>query len=93
MDTKILWPLLGMYIALSVVSFVAYAIDKAAARKGAWRISENNLHLLDFLGGWPGGFIAQKYLRHKTGKPSFQRIYWLTVLLNIVLLGYLLFFR
>lgn len=93
MDKTILWPLLGTYITLSLLSFVAYAIDKAAARKGEWRISENNLHILDFLGGWPGGFIAQKFLRHKSSKPSFQRIYWVSVVANIAVLGYLLFVR
>lgn len=47
MDTKMLWPVLGTYITLSLLAFAAYAIDKAAARKGEWRISENTLHLLD----------------------------------------------
>ena len=82
MDTTILWPVLGSYFGLSLMSFVAYAIDKSAARKGTWRISESNLHVLDFLGGWPGGWIAQKILRHKTSKPSFQRVYWVTVALH-----------
>jgi uncharacterized membrane protein YsdA (DUF1294 family) len=90
MDTKILLPVLGSYLALSLLSFVAYAIDKSAARKGEWRISENNLHLLDFLGGWPGGWLAQKFLRHKTGKASFQRIYWVTVVLHCAVVGWLL---
>lgn len=90
MDSKILLQVLGSYFTLSLLSFAAYAIDKSAARKGTWRISENNLHVLDFLGGWPGGFIAQRLLRHKTSKPSFQRIYWVTVLLHCALVGWLL---
>ncbi|MBF8176074.1 DUF1294 domain-containing protein [Herminiimonas contaminans] len=90
MDSKILLQVLGSYFTLSLLSFAAYAIDKSAARKGTWRISENNLHVLDFLGGWPGGFIAQRLLRHKTSKPSFQRIYWVTVVLHCALVGWLL---
>ncbi|CAL61054.1 conserved hypothetical protein; putative exported protein [Herminiimonas arsenicoxydans] len=90
MDTKMLWPVLGTYITLSVLAFAAYAIDKAAARKGEWRISESNLHLLDLLGGWPGGWLAQKFLRHKSGKRSFQRIYWITVVLHCCALAWLL---
>ena len=90
MDTTILWPVLGSYFGLSLMSFVAYAIDKSAARKGTWRISESNLHVLDFLGGWPGGWIAQKILRHKTSKPSFQRVYWVTVALHCACVGWLL---
>jgi len=89
MDTKILLQVAGSYFALSLLSFGAYAIDKSAARKGTWRISENNLHVLDFLGGWPGGWLAQKILRHKTSKPSFQRIYWVTVALHCALVGWL----
>ncbi|WP_175625307.1 MULTISPECIES: DUF1294 domain-containing protein [Oxalobacteraceae] len=90
MDSKILLQVLGSYFALSLLSFAAYAIDKSAAPKGTWRISENNLHVLDFLGGWPGGFIAQRLLRHKTSKASFQRIYWVTVVLHCALVGWLL---
>lgn len=90
MDSKILLQVLGSYFTLSLLSFAAYAIDKSAARKGTWRISENNLHVLDFLGGWPGGFLAQRLLRHKTSKPAFQRIYWVTVVLHCALVGWLL---
>ncbi|MDO8305609.1 DUF1294 domain-containing protein [Herminiimonas sp.] len=81
---------LWVYAAMSAISFVAYASDKAAARKSRWRISENTLHTLDLLGGWPGGWLAQKFLRHKTGKASFQRIYWITVLLHGAGVGWLL---
>lgn len=90
MDSKILLQVLGSYFTLSLLSFAAYAIDKSAARKGTWRISENNLHVLDFLGGWPGGFLAQRLLRHKTSKATFQRIYWVTVVLHCALVGWLL---
>lgn len=90
MDTNFLLPVAGSYLALSLLTFAAYAIDKSAARKGEWRISENNLHLLSFLGGWPGAWLAQKFLRHKTSKPSFQRIYWLTVALHCACVGWLL---
>jgi uncharacterized membrane protein YsdA (DUF1294 family) len=90
MEAKILWPVLGTYLTLSLLSLTAYAIDKAAARKGEWRISENTLHLLDLLGGWPGGLIAQKLLRHKSSKPPFQRMYWITVVLHCCALAWLL---
>ncbi|WP_353155188.1 DUF1294 domain-containing protein [Herminiimonas fonticola] len=90
MESKILLPVLGSYLALSLLTFAAYAIDKSAARKGEWRINENNLHLLDFLGGWPGGWLAQRILRHKTSKPSFQRIYWVTVVLHCACVAWLL---
>tara|TARA_R110001599_G_scaffold171353_1_gene362239 strand:+ start:246034 stop:246315 length:282 start_codon:yes stop_codon:yes gene_type:complete len=92
MKIGILWPLLATYTTCSVITFVAYAMDKSAARKGNGRISENTLHLLSLLWGWPGAWAAQQILRHKSSKRSFRRVYWLTVLLNIGMVSYLVFF-
>jgi len=73
---------LALYIAVSLVTFVIYALDKSAARSGAWRTQESTLHLLSLVGGWPGALIAQQKLRHKTKKQSFRSVFWVTVLLN-----------
>lgn len=73
---------LGIYGVASVVAFGAYARDKAAARDGAWRTSENKLHLFALLGGWPGALVAQDVFRHKSAKASFQLVFWLTVAIN-----------
>jgi len=72
-----------VYGAASLASFLAYAMDKAAAVRRGWRTPERTLHLLDLLGGWPGGLLAQQWLRHKTVKPSFVMVFWLTVVLNM----------
>ncbi|HWT71854.1 MAG TPA: DUF1294 domain-containing protein [Oxalicibacterium sp.] len=85
------WTLvLAAYGVVSAISFTAYACDKRAARKGKRRIAERTLHFLDLIGGWPGGWLAQKTLRHKCSKPSFQRMYRLSVLSNAALLACLL---
>jgi uncharacterized membrane protein YsdA (DUF1294 family)/cold shock CspA family protein len=73
----------GLYLGASLVCFVAYAADKAAARNGGWRVSEGSLLVLGLIGGWPGALIAQQRLRHKTIKPSFRFAFWVTVLVNI----------
>ncbi len=73
------------YLVLSAVCFMAYAADKSAARSGGWRTSENTLLMLGLLGGWPGGVLAQQWLRHKSAKQSFRNAFWLTVVLNLVL--------
>lgn len=73
--------LVALPLAASILSFLAYGTDKHRAKAGAWRIPESSLHLIDFLGGWPGGFLAQQGFRHKTAKPSFQLWFWATVLL------------
>lgn len=80
--------ILVFYIILSVVTFIVYALDKSAAEQHRWRIQEKTLHLLSLLGGWPGAWIAQRMLRHKTQKVSFQIVYWATVGFNLAgLLG------
>jgi uncharacterized membrane protein YsdA (DUF1294 family) len=81
------FPLLIWYGGANFVTFFVYAFDKSAAKKGQWRISEKNLHLLALLGGWLGAFLAQKILRHKTQKQPFRAIFWLTVLFNCALLA------
>ena len=75
--------LAAAYLAASLVAFLAYAIDKSAARRGAWRTSEGTLHLLAVVGGWPGALLAQQLLRHKSTKAEFRTVFWGTVLLNV----------
>jgi uncharacterized membrane protein YsdA (DUF1294 family)/cold shock CspA family protein len=79
----------AIYAGMSVISFFAYGLDKAAARTNRWRTQENTLHLLEVLGGWPGALIAQGSFRHKTRKLEFQIVFWLLVLVNLVLLALL----
>ena len=74
--------ILGIYMLISLVTFVVYAHDKSAAGKGAWRTPESTLHLLSLMGGWPGALVAQHRLRHKSSKASFRAVFWMTVLLN-----------
>jgi uncharacterized membrane protein YsdA (DUF1294 family)/cold shock CspA family protein len=81
--------ILLIYLAASVVTFIAYAIDKSAARKGRWRTKEGTLHLLAMIGGWPGAFVAQSVLRHKSRKQPFRMIFLLTVILNCAALVWL----
>ncbi|MCE2571202.1 DUF1294 domain-containing protein [Motilimonas eburnea] len=73
----------SLYLVMSFITFVTYAMDKSAAQKGRWRTKESTLHLLSALGGWPGAFIAQRKLRHKSSKVEFKRVYWVTVVLNL----------
>jgi uncharacterized membrane protein YsdA (DUF1294 family)/cold shock CspA family protein len=78
-------PIFALYLAVSIFTFILYALDKSAAKSGSWRTEEKTLHLLSLAGGWPGALIAQQRLRHKSSKQSFQFTFWLTVLLNSAL--------
>ena len=82
--------ILGVYVIASVVTFFTYAVDKSAARRGAWRTSESTFHWLSFIGGWPGGLIAQQTLHHKSRKSSFRSVFWVTVVLNLAVLACIL---
>jgi uncharacterized membrane protein YsdA (DUF1294 family)/cold shock CspA family protein len=73
-----------VYLGLSVLSFVVYATDKAAAKRSANRIPESTLHMLALFGGWPGALLAQQVLRHKSSKVEFRLVFWVTVVLNII---------
>ena len=74
--------ILLVYAVLSLVTFIAYAIDKSAAKSGRWRTSEATLQLCGLVGGWPGALIAQQTLRHKSKKTSFRVVLWINVFLN-----------
>lgn len=87
---KLPFVVLIAYLMASCVAYLAYVLDKAASLKGQWRTPESTLHLFSLVGGWPGAMLAQRRLRHKTQKQSFQVTYWATVVLNCAVLGWLL---
>jgi len=72
----------AIYVGASLLTFILYAMDKSAARKGSWRTQESTMHLFSLAGGWPGALVAQQKLRHKTRKQPFRFIFWVTVSLN-----------
>ena len=79
-----LTPLAGAaYLAMSVACFIAYALDKSAARKGERRTPESTLLMLGLFGGWPGAVLAQQWLRHKTVKQPFRQMFWFTIVVNV----------
>jgi uncharacterized membrane protein YsdA (DUF1294 family)/cold shock CspA family protein len=73
----------GLYIVMSLITFITYAIDKSAAQNGRWRTRESTLHIFALAGGWPGAFFAQTKLRHKSSKEEFKIVFWFTVLMNL----------
>ncbi len=87
---KLSWLVVGWYAALGIITYAMYAKDKAAAQSGDWRTPESTLHVLSALGGWVGAMVAQTYLRHKSQKPEFRVTYYLTVVVNMAGLLFLL---
>jgi uncharacterized membrane protein YsdA (DUF1294 family)/cold shock CspA family protein len=77
-----LWQIVAYALTLSWLTYATYASDKRRARTKAWRIPESHLHLLELLGGWPGAWLAQRHLRHKCSKSSYQFIFWAIILMH-----------
>lgn len=75
------WWLYGTLTVLSAATCLAYFLDKRRAKANTWRIPELHLHLLELMGGWPGAWIAQRHLRHKSSKPSYQVVFWIIILI------------
>ncbi|MGV3581256.1 MAG: DUF1294 domain-containing protein [Methylophilus sp.] len=74
------------YLTVSLITFAIYGKDKLAAKFDYWRTSENTLHFLSIIGGWPGAMLAHKLLRHKSKKEEFRFTFWLTVIVNFIFL-------
>ncbi|MDG9882569.1 DUF1294 domain-containing protein [Pseudomonas sp. GD04058] len=70
------------YLLMSLVCAGLYWHDKRQALAQGQRIPEKVLHLLEFLGGWPGALVGQQAWRHKTRKLSYQLVFWMIVLIH-----------
>lgn len=62
---------LAWLLAINLVTAAVYAWDKGAARRGARRVPERRLFLLNALGGFVGAWIVFLGMRHKTRHTSF----------------------
>ena len=56
----------GYLVLLSLITFIAYGVDKSKAKRGAYRTKEKTLLGLSFFGGAFGGYPAMLLFRHKT---------------------------
>lgn len=82
-------------IAINATTLLMYFWDKSSILFFAqrYRVPEKILHGLAFLGGSPMALMAQFILRHKTRKFSFQIMYTMIVLVQIVLIAGFMFYR
>ena len=64
--------LAAAFIALNLLAFAMFWIDKAKARVGAWRVAESTLLMLAFVGGTLGAYAGRAVFRHKTHKQPFN---------------------
>ena len=84
-------PLAVCYIiAINILTFIIFGIDKMYARKKAWRIPEATLFLLVIMGGSIGGWVGMNAWRHKTKHAKFKYGIPLIFALQIAILLYIM---
>ena len=59
-------------IAINVVTFFMYGIDKWKAKRSKWRISEATLLGMAVIGGSIGAWLGMRMWHHKTMHKKFQ---------------------
>ena len=77
-------------IAINLVTFAVYGIDKRRARRGAWRVPEKTLFLLPLLGGSIGALLGMRVFHHKTKHWYFVWGIPAILLVQLALAAYLL---
>lgn len=58
-------------LAVNILAFVLFGIDKQKARRNLWRIPEKTLLLSALIGGSAGAILGMQFFHHKTRKPKF----------------------
>ena len=61
-----------VWLAVNLVTFILYGVDKRRAKRGAWRIPEKTLLTGTWLLGGVGAWLAMRMFRHKTKHLAFQ---------------------
>ena len=59
-------------LAINLLSFLIYGVDKWKAKREKWRVPEKTLFLLALLGGSVGALVGMKVFHHKTRKWYFR---------------------
>ena len=76
-------------LAVNIVTFILYGIDKYKAKKGKWRISEATLLTMAAIGGSIGAWAGMRLWHHKTMHKKFKYGIPLIIIMQIALVAYL----
>ena len=77
-------------LAVNIVTFLLYGIDKYKAKKGKWRISEATLLTMAAIGGSIGAWAGMRLWHHKTMHKNFKYGIPVIIILQVALAVYLL---
>ena len=81
--------ILGYLLAVNIISFILYGIDKYKAKKGQWRISEATLLLMAVIGGSIGAWAGMRIWHHKTMHKKFKYGIPAIIIMQVALMVYL----
>lgn len=59
-------------LAVNILAFSVYGMDKRKAKQNQWRVPESKLLLLAAVGGSVGALTGMYTFHHKTKKPKFR---------------------
>ena len=76
-------------LAVNIVTFILYGIDKYKAKKGKWRISEATLLTMAAIGGSIGAWAGMRLWHHKTMHKKFKYGIPVIIIMQIALVAYL----
>ena len=85
-DLSLLHIILIYLVAMNVVTFFMFGIDKWKAKRSKWRISEAVLIGLAVLGGSVGALLGMKVWHHKTMHKKFKYGIPLILIVQIIVL-------
>ena len=77
-------------LAINIVTFLLYGIDKYKAKKNKWRISEATLLTMAAIGGSIGAWAGMRLWHHKTMHKKFKYGIPVIIIMQIALAVYLL---
>ena len=75
-------------VAVNVITFFLYAIDKWKAKRSKWRIPEDTLLGLAVIGGSIGALLGMKIWHHKTMHKKFRFGIPAIIIIQLLFIGY-----
>lgn len=78
-------------LAVNLLLFAVMGIDKYKAKHQLWRIPERTLFVLAAIGGSLGGILGMRLFHHKTLHPQFRYGFPAILILQLILVGFLVY--
>ena len=88
MDNSLQQIVIFYLIAINVVTFFMFGIDKVKAKRSKWRIREAALLGLAVLGGSVGAWLGMKVWHHKTLHKKFRFGVPVIIIIQLLIIGY-----